>query len=116
VVSATISSRRGAVKPCLRPLFGGVRAKMPIFTSAAGLVPLRSGHAMKALRRLLGFAFAAIVLSACTTGQFSRNVYEGAAAHNESLKPTPLGNPRAESVGYDQYEQERQSGAAGRSK
>jgi hypothetical protein len=29
---------------------------------------------------------------------------------------TPLGNPKAESVGYDQYEQERQSGAAGRSK
>jgi hypothetical protein len=58
---------------------------------------------------LLALALAAGVLSSCTREELARNVYEGAKAHNESLKSTPLENPRAESLSYDQYEKERKA-------
>jgi len=51
-------------------------------------------------------------LSGCTTEELSRNVYEGARVHNESLKSTPLENPRTEPTPYDQYEKERRDGAS----
>ena len=71
---------------------------------------------MIGLPRFVLLACVAMACSACAPGQFSRNVYEGARVHNESLKSTPLENTKAEPVGYDQYEKERQGGAADRSK
>jgi hypothetical protein len=59
----------------------------------------------------LVFAFAVTVFSACTTEQMPRNVYEGARVYNESLKTTPLENPKGPLPSYDQYEKERQRGA-----
>jgi hypothetical protein len=56
---------------------------------------------------LAALALAAGVLSGCTREELSRNVYEGAKMHNESLKSTPLENPKTESTSYDQYEKER---------
>jgi len=60
---------------------------------------------MRSLARLLALAFAIAIglLSGCTK-DVSRNIYEGARQHNESLKGTPLENPRAESVSRDEYE------------
>ena len=60
---------------------------------------------MSALTRLLALAFPFAIgfLSGCTK-DLSRNIYEGARQHNESLKGTPLENPRAESVSRDEYE------------
>ena len=59
---------------------------------------------MRSLARLLALAFTIGILSGCTKDQLSRSVYEGARQHNESLKGTPLENPRAESVSRDEYE------------
>jgi hypothetical protein len=59
---------------------------------------------------LAAIAIAAGALSGCTTEELSRNVYEGARVHNESLKSTPLENPRTEPTPYDQYEKERRDG------
>ena len=58
---------------------------------------------MISLARLLAFAFAIGLLFGCTK-DLSRNIYEGGRQHNESLKGTPLENPRAESVSRDEYE------------
>ena len=63
---------------------------------------------MRKLIPYLLFAFAVTVFSACTTEQMPRNVYEGARVYQESLKTTPLENPKGMLPGYDQYEQERQ--------
>ena len=71
------------------------------------------------MKRLPGFlilTFVVMDFSACTAEQFSRNVYEGTRVHNESLKSTPLENSKGEPMRYDQYEKERQSSSAGRSK
>jgi hypothetical protein len=67
---------------------------------------------MNPIVTLAALALAAGVLSGCTKEELSRNVYEGANMHNESLKSTPLENPRTESTPYDQYEKERRDGGS----
>jgi hypothetical protein len=62
---------------------------------------------MDRLPKFLMLASAVAVISACTAEQFSRNVYEGARVHNESLKSTPWENSKSAPMSYDQYEQER---------
>ena len=69
---------------------------------------------MKKLSLLLMLALFAATLSACSAGQFSRNVYEGVRVHNESLKSTPLDQAKGGPMSYDRYEQERQGDLAGR--
>jgi hypothetical protein len=63
------------------------------------------------MRNLLIVVFWATAFSGCTTGQASRNVYEGAKVYNESLKSTPLEKPKNDLPSYDEYEKERRSGA-----
>ena len=59
---------------------------------------------MSSLARWLALASASVLLGGCAKDQLSRNVYEGGRQHNESLKGTPLENPRAESVSRGEYE------------
>jgi len=59
------------------------------------------------IARLLLLALAGALLSGCAKDKLARNIYEGARVHNESLKSTPLENPRLESLSHDQYEKER---------
>lgn len=71
--------------------------------------------AMRALQRTLIVAFGTVAVSACSTEQVSRNVYEGIKAHNESYKSVPMERTKGEGLSYDQYEKERKAGAASRS-
>lgn len=71
---------------------------------------------MKKLPAFLTLIFVVMVFSTCSNEQFSRNVYEGARVHNESLKSTPLENSKSEPMSYDQYEKERQSTSTGGNK
>jgi hypothetical protein len=71
---------------------------------------------MKSLPKALMFTFVVMFFSACTAEQFSRNVYEGARVHNESLKATPMENTKSEPMSYQQYEKERKSRSAVQSK
>jgi hypothetical protein len=64
---------------------------------------------------LLIIAFVITAVSACTSEQFSRNVYEGARVRNESLKSTPLEQSKGGLPSYDQYEKERRGGVTGQS-
>jgi hypothetical protein len=66
---------------------------------------------MSSLARLLALTFVIGILCGCATDQLSRNIYEGARQHNDSLKGTPLENPRAESVSRDEYEKALRGGA-----
>ena len=52
-------------------------------------------------------ALGLVVASLPACAGLERNIYEGARVHNESLKSTPLENPRLESLSYDEYEKER---------
>jgi hypothetical protein len=67
---------------------------------------------MSPLVALSALVAAAGVLSGCAKEELSRNVYEGVRVHNESLKSTPLENPRTEPTPYDQYEKERRAGGS----
>src|SRR5262245_29555950 len=79
----------------------GGRKRRPKACSRIGAAV--KGQPMISLDRLLPFAFAIRVLFGCSK-HVSRNIYEGGRQHNESLKGTPLENPRAESVSRDEYE------------
>jgi hypothetical protein len=68
---------------------------------------------MKGFPGILILTFVIIIFSGCAAEQYSRNVYEGAKIHDESLKSTPLEKSTGESISYDQYERERQSTSAG---
>ena len=62
---------------------------------------------MRSIRIRSALALFALCLIACTKGEIQRNVYEGARVYNESLKSTPLENPRFDSLSYEGYERER---------
>ncbi len=62
---------------------------------------------MNSIANLLALALTGTLLSACTKDELARNIYDGARAHNESLKSTPLENPRLESLSHDEYEKQR---------
>ena len=49
------------------------------------------------------------LLSGCTTGQISRNVYEGVKNRNEALRSAPPEYTLPRAPGYDDYERERRS-------
>jgi hypothetical protein len=70
---------------------------------------------MRALQRTLIVAFGTVAVSACSTAEVSRNLYEGVKARNESYKSTPMERTKGEGLSYDQYERERKAGAASRS-
>jgi hypothetical protein len=61
---------------------------------------------------VLAVVFALQVLTACTTEQLSRGIYEGSKAYEKSTKSTPLEKSKSELPSYDQYEKERRGGAA----
>lgn len=65
-------------------------------------------------RAIVAVALSAL-LGACTTQEFSRNVYEGARAYDESLRSTPREQSRAPLPGFDEYDRERRALAASRS-
>jgi len=69
---------------------------------------------IRAVERLivLTIVFASQVLTACTTDQLSRGIYEGSKAYDKSIKSTPLEKSKSELPSYDQYEKERRGGAA----
>jgi hypothetical protein len=69
------------------------------------------------MRNLFRFAMTALLaaaLSACTTEQMSRNLYEGVRAHNESFKSTPM-ESKSELPSYDEYDKARRGAATGHS-
>ena len=70
---------------------------------------------MRILPRALILAFGTVAVSACSTADVSRNVFEGIKAHNESYKTTPMERTKGEGLSYDQYERERKAAAASRS-
>ena len=70
---------------------------------------------MRILPRALVLAISTVAISACSTEQVSRNLYEGIKAHNESYKSTPMERTKGEGLSYDQYEKERKAAAASRS-
>jgi hypothetical protein len=59
-------------------------------------------------------ALLATHLSGCAMQDLSRNVYEGARLHNESLRSTPLEKSAAPSMSYDEYDRERKVDSAQR--
>jgi hypothetical protein len=48
-----------------------------------------------------------VLLSACSTDQMSRNVYEGVRARDQSREGTIQEGSKDRLPGYDQYEKER---------
>lgn len=60
------------------------------------------------MRRLLLSFFVALA-GGCTAEQASRNLYEGARLHDESLKSTPLERPGTPAPAYENYERERRT-------
>ena len=75
----------------------------------------RFKSAMRILPRALILAFGTVAVSACSTADVSRNVFEGIKANNESYKSTPIERTKAEGLSYDQYEKERKASTADRS-
>jgi len=63
--------------------------------------------ALSSMGRMFALALTGMLLFACTKDELARNVYEGARVHNESLRSTPLENPRLESLNHDEYEKAR---------
>jgi len=57
-------------------------------------------------------ALVLVPLSACTTEQVSRGIYEGSRTYDKSIQSTPLEKSKNELPSYDQYEKERRDGAA----
>ena len=49
----------------------------------------------------------AATLTACTSEQVSRGIYEGSRGYNKSIESTPLEKSRSELPPYDQYKKER---------
>jgi hypothetical protein len=70
---------------------------------------------MRSFPNLLILGVVAMVLAACSNEQFSRNVFEGIEAHNESYKSTPLEKSKGDGLSYDQYEKQRKTSTAVRS-
>jgi hypothetical protein len=67
----------------------------------------------RSIASFVALALAGAFLPGCTKGELTRNIYEGARVHNESLKSTPLENPRLESLSHDDYERERNAKSPG---
>jgi len=63
--------------------------------------------APSSMARVFALALTGMLLLACTKEELARSVYEGARVHNESLRSTPLENPRLESLSHDEYEKAR---------
>jgi len=64
-------------------------------------------------RRLVpAVVFASQAITACTSYQLPRGIYEGSRAYNKSIESTPLEKSKNELPSYDQYEKERRGGAA----
>jgi hypothetical protein len=60
-------------------------------------------------------ALLATVSGGCAMQDVSRNVYEGARQHNESLRGTPRVTSAAPSMSYDEYDKARSSAATPKS-
>ena len=54
-------------------------------------------------------ALLAALLGGCTSRELSRNIYEGARAHEESLRSTPLERSRDPLPSFEEYERERRA-------
>jgi hypothetical protein len=49
------------------------------------------------------------LLNGCTSREISRNLYEGARAHDESLRSTPREQSRPPLPSFDEYDRERRA-------
>jgi hypothetical protein len=66
---------------------------------------------MKGRSSFLMLTSVVMIYSACTSEQFSHNLYEGGRIQNEALKPTPYADTlrgKGKPMSYDQYGKERQ--------